>query len=74
MKTCGEIVKELRARCKLSRKEFANQLGLKSSNAICMIENGQRLPSIDVCYRIIDKASTVRMKLTLQDLRQREKW
>ena len=38
MKTCGEIVKELRARCKLSRKEFANQLGLKSSNAICMNE------------------------------------
>jgi DNA-binding XRE family transcriptional regulator len=73
MKRPGDYVKALRLRCDLSRKEFGEQIGV-TANAICMIENHHRNASVKLCYRILDIASKHKMKLTLNDLRQRKDW
>lgn len=48
----GIKIRNIRKQCKLSAKELANKIGLKSAQAILQYERGEREPNIDTLKSI----------------------
>lgn len=64
------IIKKIRKNLKLSRQEFADNIGVALST-MGHYETNYRPPKISVCYNIINLAKTNGIEIQLEDLRPR---
>lgn len=61
------LIHELRKKVGMPRRVFAETLGV-TYQAIAQYEKGVRVPSISVCYRLIDLAKKYKIKVQLEDI------